>query len=126
MNQYLVYFAIGIGLLLVALVVPGLKVLAEAILKLLLEVFVEIFKRKGMFIVWLVKTLAGDHMRLIQHATQDRDTLDPTEKIRREAEGYEEEPREPFGKRLTTHCTALLDDVKRQFKPSGKKAAKAS
>ncbi|RQR65708.1 hypothetical protein [Burkholderia ambifaria] len=89
MNQYLSYAAIGLGLLLVALVVPGLKVVAEAILKLLLDFIVEVFKHKGTFLVWLIKTLTGDHMRVFQNAVQSRDTMDPTEKIRREAEGYE-------------------------------------
>lgn len=89
MNQYLSYAAIGLGLLLVALVVPGLKVVAEAILKLLLDFIVEVFKHKGTFLVWLIKTLTGDHVRVFQHAVQSRDTMDPTEKIRREAEGYE-------------------------------------
>lgn len=108
MNQYLVYAAIGLGLLLVAMVVPGLKVLAEAILKLLLELFVEIFKRKGMFLVWMVKTLTGDHVRVFQHAMQTRDTLDPTEKIRREAEGYEDEPHEGLVTYLKRQVTQLM------------------
>lgn len=113
MNQYLVYAAIGVGLLLVALVVPGLKVIAEAILKLLLEFFVEILKRKGTFFVWIVKTLTGDHVRVLQHAMQVRDTLDPTEKIRREAEGYEIEPKgDGLGKTLTKHVQALIKDTR--------------
>lgn len=90
MNQYLTYIAIGFGLLLVALIVPGLKVIAEAIFKALFEVLGELLKHKGTFIVWIIKTLSADHMRVIQHASQARDVLDPTQKIRRKAEGYED------------------------------------
>ncbi len=90
MNQYLTYIAIGFGLLLVALVVPGLKVIAEAIFKALFEVLGELLKHKGTFIVWIIKTLSADHMRVFQHASQARDVIDPTQKIRRKAEGYED------------------------------------
>lgn len=90
MNQYLTYIAIGFGLLLVALIVPGLKVIAEAIFKALFEVLGELLKHKGTFIVWFIKTLSADHMRVFQHASQARDVIDPTQKIRRKAEGYED------------------------------------
>lgn len=90
MNQYLFYIAIGFGILLVALVIPGLKVIAEAIFKALFELLGELIKHKGTFIVWIIKTLTSDHIRVIQHATQSRDTIDPTQKIRRKAEGYED------------------------------------
>lgn len=90
MNQYLFYIAIGFGILLVALVVPGLKVIAEAIFKALFELLGELIKHKGTFIVWIIKTLTSDHIRVIQHATQSRDAIDPTQKIRRKAEGYED------------------------------------
>ncbi|MBU9199817.1 hypothetical protein KTD31_00190 [Burkholderia multivorans] len=90
MNEYLAYIAIGFGLLLVSLVVPGLKVIAEAIFKALFELITELFKHKATFIVWIIKTLSSDHVRVIQHATQARDVIDPTQKIRRKAEGYED------------------------------------
>jgi hypothetical protein len=90
MNQYLFYLAIGFGILLVALVVPGLKVIAEAIFKALFELLGELIKHKGTFLVWIIKTLSSDHIRIMQHATQSRDTIDPTQKIRRKAEGYED------------------------------------
>jgi hypothetical protein len=90
MNQYLFYIAIAFGLLLVALVVPGLKVIAEALFKAMFELLGELVKHKGTFMVWIIKTLTGDHMRVIKHAMQSRDTLDPTQKIRRKAEGYED------------------------------------
>lgn len=90
MNQYLFYLAIGFGILLVALVVPGLKVIAEAIFKALFELLGELVKHKGTFLVWIVKTLTSDHLRVLKHASQSRDTLDPTQKIRRKAEGYED------------------------------------
>lgn len=90
MNQYLTYIAIGFGLLLVALVVPGLKVIAEAIFKALFELATELFKHKGTFVIWIIKTLTSDHFRVIQHAVQARDVIDPTQKIRRKAEGYED------------------------------------
>lgn len=90
MNQYLMYIAIGFGILLVALVVPGLKVIAEALFKALFELLSELVKHKGTFIVWIIKTLTADHLRVLQHATQSRNTLDPTQKIRRKAQGYED------------------------------------
>ncbi len=90
MNQYLLYIAIGFGVLLVALIVPGLKVIAEAIFKALFELLGELLKHKGTFVVWIIKTLSSDHMRILQHAVQARDTIDPTQKIRRKAEGYED------------------------------------
>lgn len=90
MNQYLAYLAIGVGVLLLSLLVPGLKIIAEGIIKALVEFIVEIFKHKGTFMVWLVKTLVSDHVRLLQHAVKSRDTLDPTQKVRRAAEGYDD------------------------------------
>ncbi len=90
MNQYLTYILIGFGLLLVALVVPGVKVIAEAIFKALFELLGELVKHKGTFVVWLVKTLFADHARVLRHASQSRDSIDPTQKIRRKAEGYED------------------------------------
>lgn len=90
MNQYLVYLAIGFGLLLVALVVPGLKVIAEALFKALFELLGELLKHKGTFLIWLIKTLFSDHARVLQHALQSRDVLDPTQKIRRKAQGYDD------------------------------------
>lgn len=90
MNQYLMYLAIGIGILMLALIVPGLKIIAEAILKAIMEFFVELLKHKGTFLIWLVKTLASDHARILQHASQSRYEIDPTEKIKRKAEGYED------------------------------------
>ena len=90
MNQYLTYAAIAFAILVVALVVPGLKVIAEAIFKLFFELVTETVKHKGTFVIWTIKTLAGDHVRVMQHATQSRDSLDPTQKIRRKAEGYED------------------------------------
>lgn len=90
MNQYLMYAAIGLGILMLALVIPGLKVIAEVLLKGIMEFFVELLKHKGTFLIWVIKTLSGDHARLIQHAVTSRDELDPTEKIKRQAEGYED------------------------------------
>lgn len=90
MNQYLLYLVIGVGVLLVALVVPGLKVIAEAIFKVLFELLTELVKHKGTFLIWLIKTLTADHGRVVRHASQTRDSLDPTQKIRRKAEGYDE------------------------------------
>lgn len=90
MNQYLFYAALAVAGLMLALVVPGLKTIAEAILKMLLDFFTELIKHKSTFIVWGVKTLVGDHIRVIRHATTSRNTLDPTQKIRRKAEGYED------------------------------------
>ncbi|HDR9103485.1 TPA: hypothetical protein QDB04_000205 [Burkholderia vietnamiensis] len=90
MNEYLTYIAIGFGLLLVSLVVPGLKVIAEAIFKAIFELITELFKHKFTFLVWIVKTLSSDHIKVIQHATQARDVIDPTQKIRRKAEGYDD------------------------------------
>lgn len=82
MNQYLTYAAIGVGILLLSLLVPGLKVIAEIIVKAVMEFLVEILKHKSTFLVWLVKTLVADHVRLLRHALQSRDVLDPTQKVR--------------------------------------------
>ena len=90
MNQYLIYVAIGFAILLIALVVPGLKVIAEAVFKVLFELLTELFKHKGTFMIWLIKTLSSDHGRIFKHATQSRDVLDPTQKIRRKADGYDD------------------------------------
>lgn len=89
MNQYLVYLLIGVGILLVCLVIPGLKVIAEGVIKLFMEFFVEVIKHKWTFVIWLIKTLVGDHFRLLVHATKPRDEIDPTQKIRRKAKGYD-------------------------------------
>lgn len=90
MNEYLLYLAIGFGILLVALIIPGIKIIAEAILKLLIDFLTEVLKHKSTFVIWAIKTLASDHMRMLQHATQSRDSIDPTQRIRRKAEGYED------------------------------------
>lgn len=90
MNQYLMYIAIGFGILMLALIIPGLKVIAEALLKGILEIGVELLKHKGAFVVWLIKTLTGDHARVVQHAFNSRDELDPSERIRRKSAGYED------------------------------------
>ena len=90
MNQYLLYGAIGVGCLLLALLVPGVKVLAELILKGLITISGELLKHKATFWVWFIKTLTADHSRVFKHATQKRDEIDPTQKIRRSAEGYDD------------------------------------
>lgn len=90
MNEYLTYFGIGLAVLFVALFVPGIKLLAEFILKNLLEGFFVLIQHKWSFVVWAIKTLFSDHARVIRHATTPRDVLDPTQKIRRKLEGYEE------------------------------------
>lgn len=90
MNQYLIYIAIGFGILLVCLVIPGLKIIAEAIFKGLIEFLTEMLKHKGTFLIWFIKTLFADHFLVLRHATTDRDTLDPTQRIRRAAMGYDD------------------------------------
>lgn len=90
MNEYLTYLAIGAGVLFLSLLVPGLKVVAEGIIKALFEFLVELVKHKGTFVIWGIKTLAGDHARVLQHAFQAQDDLDPTQKVRRAAEGYDD------------------------------------
>lgn len=90
MNTLLMYALIGLGVLLVMLLIPGVKVLAELVLKGLLGLFGEVLRHKGIFGVWFVKTIVSDHARLFRHATTSRDKLDPTQKIRREAAGYED------------------------------------
>lgn len=90
MNQIVTYVAIGGGLLLIALLIPGLKLIAEAILKVTLEFTYSVFRHKGSFIVWFFKTIVSDHMRVLRHATRSRDEIDPTNKVRRKAKGYED------------------------------------
>lgn len=91
MNQYLIYIGIGFAVLIVCLIIPGVKIIAEAIFKGIVEMATELFKHKSTFIIWFIKTLASDHLRVIQHATQARDTIDPTQSIRRKALGYDDE-----------------------------------
>lgn len=90
MNEYLTYLLIGVGVLLVALLVPGVKVLAEALLSGFFAFMREFTKHLSTFLVWTIKTLSGDHMRVLRHALVKRDELDPTQRIRRKAEGYED------------------------------------
>ncbi|MFY2597426.1 hypothetical protein ACOTHJ_15320 [Achromobacter xylosoxidans] len=90
MNQYLIYIGIGFAILLVCLIIPGVKIIAEAIFKGLVEMTTELFKHKSSFVIWLIKTLVSDHLRVLQHATQSRDTIDPTQSIRRKALGYDD------------------------------------
>ncbi len=87
MNQYLVYVLIGVGALFLSLMIPGLKIIAEGIIKTVFEFFVEILKNKGSFMIWAAKTLLSDHVRVLEHAVQRQDDIDPTQKVRREAEG---------------------------------------
>ena len=90
MSDYLIYLGVGLGALLLALIIPGIKVLAEALLKLFFELFVGLFKHKGNFVIWFIKTLFSDHARIFKHALTARDEIDPTQKIRRKAQGYED------------------------------------
>ena len=68
------------------LLVPGLSIIAQALIKLAFDFVVELVKHKGTFIVWLVKTLLSDHKRVIRHALLSKDSLDPTQKVRNSAE----------------------------------------
>ncbi|GBG14426.1 molybdopterin oxidoreductase [Novimethylophilus kurashikiensis] len=90
MNEYLTYIAIGVGILFLSLLVPGLKMVAEGIIKAGVDFIIEIMKHKATFLIWGIKTLVGDHARVLQHAFQSQDTLDPTQRVRRAAEGYDE------------------------------------
>lgn len=90
MNQYVIYGAIALGCLVLALLIPGVKVIAELLLKAIVTVTTEILKHKGTFLIWFVKTLSADHGRVFKHATQSKNDLDPTQKIRRKAAGYED------------------------------------
>jgi len=90
-NQYLFYVGIGFAILLVCLVIPGLKIIAEAIFKGIIEFLTEVLKHKSTFIVWFVKTLFADHFLVVKHATTARDTIDPTQRIRRAAMGYDDD-----------------------------------
>lgn len=90
MNEFFFYGLIGVGVVLVLMVVPGTKVLGEALLKLLIDFIAELLKHKSSFVVWALKTLVSDHYRIIQHAVTSRDTLDPTQRIRRKQMGYED------------------------------------
>lgn len=91
MNQLLIYSLIAIGGLLVALMIPGVKVIAEMVLKGLVELMGNLLKHKSSFLIWAVKTLISDHVRLFEHAIQARDTIDPTQKIRRKVMGYDDD-----------------------------------
>lgn len=88
MNEILFYLAIGAGLTLLTLLVPGLKLIGETFLKLLIEGAMGIFRHQGNFLIWFIKTLSSDHIRILKHATTRRDELDPTQKVRRKAQGY--------------------------------------
>lgn len=89
MNQYALYGLLGLGILILSLVIPGVKVVSEALFKALMAFLVEILKHKGTFMVWFIKTITSDHLRVLQHATMARDALDPTQKIRRKAAGFD-------------------------------------
>lgn len=91
MNQYLFYAGVAVAILLVCLVIPGLKIIAEAILKGVIEFLTELLKHKSTFIIWFIKTLFADHFLLLRHATTARDTIDPTQRIRRAAMGYDDD-----------------------------------
>lgn len=85
MNEILMYVAVGFGLLLLALLIPGIKVLAEMLLKGIFAIFGEIFKHKGTFVVWILKTLASDHARVLQHMFQAQNDIDPTARVRKQS-----------------------------------------
>lgn len=90
MNQYLTGVAIIFGLILLGLVIPGIKFISEAILKFFLEGLFALFRHKWTFVVWFFKTLSSSHMRVLRHATVSRDEIDPTQKVRRKAMGYDD------------------------------------
>lgn len=90
MNEYLTYIAIAVGVMLLALLIPGVKVMAEAVLNGFFAFLGVFLKHAGTFAVWAIKTMSGDHMRVLKHALIRRDEVDPTQRIRRRAEGYED------------------------------------
>lgn len=90
MNEYLLYALIGLGLLLIALIIPGVKTLAEFMLKGLGQLFLGAIQHKGTFLIFFIKKLAASHARLLEHATTDRDTIDPTQRARRASSGYDD------------------------------------
>ena len=83
------YAALGLGALALAYVFPLTSALTELVLKGLGMALLEIFKQKLAFIVWFIKTLSADHSRVMQHAFQSEDDIDPTQRIRRQAAGRE-------------------------------------
>lgn len=85
MNEYLTYIGIGAGLLLVSLLIPGIKVLTEPIAKGIMEIVIEVFKHKGSFVIWFIKTIYQDHLLIFRHMLTSKDTLDPTQRVREEA-----------------------------------------
>lgn len=90
MNEYLTYAAIAVGVMLIALLIPGLKVMAEGVLGGVFALLGALLKHGGTFAVWAIKTMSGDHLRILRHALTRRDEVDPTQRIRRRAEGYED------------------------------------
>lgn len=82
MNEYLVYAGIVLGTLFLALLVPGLRVLAEPIVKGLIEIVFELLKHKGSFVIWFFKTLYQDHLLVFKHMCQAKDSIDPTQRVR--------------------------------------------
>jgi hypothetical protein len=89
MNEYLTYAGVALAILFVGLFIPGVKLFAEYMLKMVLEGLGFLLRSKGSVIIWLVKTLVADHARVMRHATVARDEIDPTQAIKRKQEGYD-------------------------------------
>ena len=83
MNELLLYLLIGVGGLLVLLILPPTRPLAELALKAIVDALKVVLEHKMTFLIWLIKTISSDHVRVLEHMFKRQNDIDPTLKVRR-------------------------------------------
>lgn len=92
MNELLLtwagYAGIALCVLALAYIIPFTSGPTELLIKGLGFILMKLLEHKISFLIWFFKTISADHARVLQHASQTEEDIDPTQKIRRQAKGY--------------------------------------
>ena len=86
MNTIALYFLLGLGGLMLASVIPGLKILAEPLMKMFFEFLKFIFGNLSFWTIYAVKTIYRSHVGILYHLTHTKEQADPLYKMRASAE----------------------------------------
>ena len=84
-----IFFIIACGVLGIVIMsrIPGLEHFAKPIVGLLFTFLQAALENLWAWGIYLFKTLLYSHIELLKHLTLDEDSLDPSVKMKKEAEG---------------------------------------
>jgi hypothetical protein len=83
MSTVLISIGFVVALIVLASFIPGLKLLMDPIIKLVFMVIGELTKNGMEWVIWAAKRLYSAHLNIIVNLISTRESLDPTEKVRR-------------------------------------------